>query len=78
MVFFSPMVVNVLGVKINTMDNGAVANMGPFQLIDQLVTYKRNQAFGEQNGDLSPVTFPNSAVFDPDASDSNAIKNSVV
>ncbi|HHY71978.1 MAG TPA: hypothetical protein GX497_01885 [Bacillus bacterium] len=78
MVFLSPMVVNVLGFKINSMDNGANANMGPFQLIDQLVTYKRNQAFGEQNGDLSPIAFPTAAVFDPDASDSNAIKNSVV
>ncbi|WP_458414642.1 hypothetical protein ACNQFZ_07295 [Schinkia sp. CFF1] len=78
MVFLSPMAINVLGFKINTIDNGAVANMGPFQLIDQLVTYKRNQAFGEQNGDLSPINIPTAAVIDPDASESNAVKNSVV
>ena len=58
MFFVSPMVVNVLGFKINTIDNGAVANMGTLQLVDQFVTYKRNQAFGEQNGDLSPVAVP--------------------
>jgi hypothetical protein len=78
MFFVSPVVINVVGFKINTMDNGAVANMGTLQLIDQLVTYKRNQAFGEQNGDLSPVAVPAAAVIDPDVSDSNAIKNSVV
>ena len=77
MVFITPSVINVLGFKINTMDNGAVANMGSLQLIDQLVSYKRNQAFGEQNGDLSPVNFPSAAIFDPDGSDSLTIKNSV-
>lgn len=78
MVFISPMVINVLGFKINTIDNGAVANMGSFQLIDQLVSYKRNQALGEQNGDLSPINVPVSTVFDPDGADSNTIKNSVI
>ncbi|OCA81673.1 hypothetical protein A8F94_22710 [Bacillus sp. FJAT-27225] len=78
MVFISPMVINVLGFKINTVDNGAVTNMGSLQLIDQLVTYKRNQAFGEQNGDFSPSAVPTATVFDQDAVDSNANKNSVV
>lgn len=78
MVLVSPMVINVLGFKINTIDNGAVANMGSFQLIDQLVTYKRNQGFGEQNGDLSPVNLPMSSLLDQDVNDSNAAKNSVI
>lgn len=78
MFFISPMVINVLGVKINSIDNGAVANMGSLQLIDQFVSYKRNQAFGELIGDLSPVNLSSNTVFDPDVSDSNAIKNSVV
>ena len=78
MVFISPTVINVLGFKINTLDNGAVANMGSLQLVDQFVSYKRNQAFGEQNGDLSPINIPTSAVFDPDGTDSNTIKNSIV
>jgi hypothetical protein len=78
MFFVSPVVINVLGFKVNTMDNGAVANMGTLQLIDQFVTYKRNQAFGELNGDLSPVAIPTATVVDPDVSDSNAVKNSVV
>lgn len=78
MVFITPAVVNVLGFKINTLDNGSVSNMGSFQLIDQLVSYKRNQAFGEQNGDLSPVNFPSAALFDPDVNDSPTVKNSVV
>lgn len=78
MVFFSPAVVNLLGFKINTVDNGAVTNMGSLQVIDQFVSYKRNQAFGEQNGDLSPIAIPNSAIVDPDAVDSNSAKNSLV
>ena len=78
MFFISPMVINVLGFKINTLDNGAVANMGSLQLIDQFVSYKRNQAFGEQNGDLSPINIPAAVVLDPDLSDSNSVKNSVV
>jgi hypothetical protein len=78
MLFISPMVINVLGFKINSIDNGAVANMGSLQLIDQFVSYKRNQAFGEVIGDLSPVNLSSNTVFDPDVSDSNSIKNSVI
>ncbi|MEH7748033.1 spore germination protein [Neobacillus drentensis] len=78
MFFISPMVINVLGVKINSLDNGAVANTGSLQVIDQFVTYKRNQAFGEVLGDLSPVNLSSNIVIDPDVSDSNAVKNSVV
>lgn len=78
MVLISPVVINVLGYKINSIDNGAVANMGSLQSIDQFVAYKRNQAFGEQNGDLSPVNLPSNGIIDPDVSDSNAIKNSVI
>jgi hypothetical protein len=78
MFFISPMAINVLGFKINSIDNGAVANMGSLQLIDQFVSYKRNQAFGEVIGDLSPVNLSSNIVIDPDVSDSNAIKNSVV
>ncbi|MFL6557840.1 MAG: spore germination protein [Bacillus sp. (in: firmicutes)] len=78
MFFISPMVINVLGFKINSIDNGAVANMGSLQLIDQFISYKRNQAFGEVIGDLSPVNLSSNNVIDPDVSDSNAVKNSVV
>jgi hypothetical protein len=78
MLFISPMVINVLAFKINSIDNGAVANMGSLQLIDQFVSYKRNQAFGEVIGDLSPVNLSSNTVVDPDGSDSNSIKNSVV
>lgn len=78
MVFITPSVINVLGFKVNVVDNGAVMNMGSLQLIDQLVSYKRNQSFGEQNGDLSPINFPTAALFDPDGSDSPTVKNSVV
>ena len=42
MFFVSPAVINIVGFKINTMDNGAVANMGTLQLIDQLLTIRKS------------------------------------
>ncbi|MED3570979.1 hypothetical protein ACTHO0_04445 [Cytobacillus praedii] len=76
MIFVSPMAINVLVLKVNSIDNGSIGNMGTLQSIDTFVSYKRNQGFGEQIGDLSPVNLPGSTVIDPDVSDSNSIKNS--
>jgi hypothetical protein len=75
---FAPMVVNLLGIKINAIDHSSLMNMGPNQFIDQFVSYKRNQGFGEQNGDLSPVFIPISYIIDPDISDSYTAKNSII
>ncbi|WP_412733856.1 hypothetical protein [Heyndrickxia acidicola] len=78
MVQFTPMVLNVFAFKVNSVDNGAVINAGSLQYIDQFLSYKRNQAFGELNGDLSPVSLPISPIMDPDVSDNPSIKNSLV
>ncbi|MBT2728894.1 hypothetical protein J7E63_18520 [Bacillus sp. ISL-75] len=75
---FAPVVLNILGIKINAIDHGAVLNLGPSQHLDLFVSYKRNQGIGEQNGGLSPLNFPSVALFDPDGSDSATVKNSVV
>ncbi|WP_040209011.1 hypothetical protein [Neobacillus jeddahensis] len=72
------MAINFIGFKVNTLDNSSFVNLGPNQFIDQLVSYKRNQGVGEQNGDLSPVNIPISWVVDPDISDSNTAKNSII
>lgn len=74
----APMAINLLGFKINTLDNSSIVNLGPNQFIDQLTSYKRNYGVGEQNGDLSPINIPISWVVDPDLSDSNTAKNSLV
>ncbi|MEH7120939.1 hypothetical protein V7128_26555 [Neobacillus vireti] len=74
----APMAINFLGFKVNTVDNTSFINFGPNQFIDQFTSYKRNQGVGEQNGDLSPVNIPISYVMDPDLTDSNTSKNSVV
>ena len=74
----APMAITFLGFKVNTVDNGSFVNLGPYQLIDQFQSYKRNQGVGEQNGDLSPVNIPISWVVDPDVSDSNSVKNSII
>ncbi len=78
MLFFTPTVVNLLGFKVNSIDNSSVVNVGPVQSIDQFVSYKRNQGFGEQNGDLSPSNIPLTVAIDPDLTDSPSLKNSAV
>jgi hypothetical protein len=78
MVQFSPLVLNLLAFKVNSMDNSSVVNAGAYLMIDQVVSYKRNQNVAEINGDLSPVYIPISSIIDPDGSDSNTIKNSVL
>lgn len=78
MFFFTPTVVNMLGFKINSVDNSSVINAGPVQVVDQVTSYKRNQAFGEQNGDFSLMNLPLSSVVDPDVTDSATAKNSLI
>jgi hypothetical protein len=75
---FAPVVINLLGFKINVLDHASIVNMGPNQYIDQFISYKRNQGFGEQNGDFSPVFIPISYVLDSDLNDSSSVKNSIV
>jgi hypothetical protein len=75
---FAPAVVNILGIKINAMDHGAVLSMGPSQHLDLFVSYKRNQGIGEQNGDMSPTVFSTSSVSDMDLVDSPTVKSSIL
>lgn len=78
MFFFTPTAVNLLGFKVNSVDNSGVMNVGPMQYIDQFVAYKRNQGFGEQNGDLSPSNIPLTVTIDPDMIDSPSLKGSAI
>lgn len=78
MLIFAPMIVNLGNLKINVFDHGSVMNMGPNQFIDQFVSYKRNQGYGEQNGDFVPIIIPISAIYDSDISDSWTAKNSIL
>lgn len=78
MTLFAPMVVNLLGFKVNAIDNASTVSFGPVQQVDFFVSYKRNQGFGEQNGDQSPSLIPINGVNDPDVTDSNSIKESFV
>lgn len=78
MLFFTPTSVNVLGIKINAVDNASVVNAGPVQSIDKYVSYKRNQSVGEMNGDLSPITLPIGNIVDPDIVDGASAKGSTV
>ncbi|MDR4886107.1 spore germination protein [Fredinandcohnia sp. QZ13] len=75
---FSPVNLNVGGIKINSVDNGAVVNLGPSQHLDQFVSYKRNQGVGEKNGDLQQNLMSFSEVWDTDVLDSLSNKSSVI
>ncbi|MFJ7726246.1 hypothetical protein ACIQXV_08780 [Neobacillus sp. NPDC097160] len=75
---FAPMVVNFGNLKINVFDHGSVIAMGPNQFIDQFVSYKRNQGYGEQNGDFVPMIIPISYIYDSDIGDSWTAKNSII
>jgi hypothetical protein len=75
---FAPMVVNLGGVKVNSIDHASVLNFGPNQFIDLFVSYKRNQGYGEQNGDLVSMIIPISYILDSDISDTWITKNSIV
>lgn len=78
MLFFTPTVVNVIAFKINAVDNGSVINAGPVQSIDEFISYKRNQALGEINGDLSPQNIPVATIVDPDVVDGSSAKTSAI
>lgn len=73
---FAPVSLNLLGIKINAMDHGAVLNLGPSQHLDFFVSYKRNQGIGEQNGDASPTILSTSWVSDMDFIDNPTVKSS--
>ncbi|HET7627889.1 MAG TPA: hypothetical protein VFK44_05815 [Bacillales bacterium] len=74
---FAPMQVNVLGFKVNVMDREATLSFGPIQKQGIYLSTKRNQGFGEENGDLTVFNIPISSVNDPDLIDSNSVKRSV-
>ncbi|WML44933.1 hypothetical protein [Neobacillus sp. PS3-40] len=75
---FAPVAINLLGFNVNVIDQGSNVVIGPNQQFDLFVSTKRNQGFGELNGDLSPVNIPIQAVNDTDIIDSASVKNSVI
>jgi len=75
---FAPMAVNLGNIKVNSIDHGSLLNMGPNQLTDQFVSYKRNQGYGEQNGDFVPIILPICTIYDSDYSDSWTGKESFI
>ncbi|MEH7120938.1 hypothetical protein V7128_26550 [Neobacillus vireti] len=75
---FAPMNVNLGDLKVNVLDHGSILNMGPNQMTDVFISYKRNQGYGEQNGDIAPMLIPIAFLLDNDLSDSPTVKNSII
>lgn len=75
---FAPMAINMLGFKVNSMDRASTVSLGPIQQVGFFLSTKRNQGFGEQNGDVNAITLPINSVIDPDVIDVSSQKNSIV
>ncbi|MFC7392185.1 hypothetical protein [Scopulibacillus cellulosilyticus] len=75
---FAPMAVNVLAFKINSMDRSATFSYGPVQQADIFQANKRNQGFGEENGDMHFLNIPINNVQDSDLIDNGSTKGSAV
>jgi hypothetical protein len=78
LVLFGPVVVNLITFKVNVLDRGSSLSFGPSQRIDEFLSNKQNQGFGEENGDFCFSNTPINLVNDSDVTDSNSIKTSAV
>lgn len=74
----SPVVLNVLGFKINSLDHLSNFVMGANQQTDLYLSNKRNQGFGEDNGDFNSINFPVNSTADMDFLDANSQKTSFI
>lgn len=69
LVAFSPALLNVFAIKVNSLDRASFINMGA-SANDNITNYlKINNGFGVQIGDLSPA-LSCGTVIDPDVLDS--------
>lgn len=78
MVFFGPVAVNVLAIKVNAMDRNSSMNLAPSPRVDTFLTFKQNYGLGEENGDFTITNVPLNLVNDLDANDSNSQKTSFI
>jgi len=75
---FAPQVINLLGFKVNVNERNANLSIGSIQQVDSFVSTKKNNALGDQFGDLLTILFPINFLNDSDLNDSNSAKNSLV
>ncbi|MBS4219618.1 hypothetical protein KHA96_14980 [Bacillus sp. FJAT-49711] len=75
---FGPVIINILGFKVNAMDRNASLNFAASPRIDTFLTNKQNYGFGEENGDFVINNVPLNLVNDMDVNDTNSQKTSIV
>lgn len=76
--FLGPIVVNVLGIKVNVLDRNSSMNLAPSPRVDTFLTFKQNYGNGEENGDFAVVNVPINFVNDMDFNDTNSQKTSII
>ncbi|WP_339062879.1 hypothetical protein [Tepidibacillus marianensis] len=74
----TPQVINLLGFKMNVNERNANLSLSSIQQIDSFVSTKKNNALGDQFGNLLTILLPINFLNDSDLNDSNSAKNSVV
>nr|MDH3077164.1 hypothetical protein [Bacillus velezensis] len=76
MMFF-PSVINFEYIKMNGISGGATFNTGSSVMVRNTATNKRNEGYGEQNGDCTVVVIPIMSIDDSDLIDGTANKVSL-
>jgi hypothetical protein len=72
--FFIPAVVNIGSLKINNPDHLSAVSLGPNFIVNENVTGKKNQGFGQQLADLTIMAVPIQVTLDNEIIDSPSIK----
>ena len=73
---FAPVELNILGIKINAIDHGAVVNLGPSQHRTSLFHINEARELGSRMESI-PTILSQSWVWDMDLIDSPTVKSSL-
>lgn len=72
--FFIPAKVNIGSMKINNPDHLSAVSLGPNFIINENVSGKKNQGFGQQSADFTIIAVPIQITIDNEIMDSPSIK----
>lgn len=70
---FKPTVINVGSFKLNSVDSGTISTQKTIQQ-RKVMNYKYSHGWGEQSGDMTPVSGEINMILDGDLIDNDSIK----
>lgn len=74
---FLPSVISLEHIKVNGISSGATFNAGSSMILRRTAMNKRNEGYGEQNGDCVVTVLPILSINDYDQLDSTAKKTTL-